>query len=132
MLELGQHIAQFLERGVMRRPRMLAGENLLDFLAPQVERLHPVQRRERLAQHRAAAHLGRVLRQVADAGALGAGDAARVDRQHFGDHLEQGRFAGAVEPDQADPSVVAHRPAHAVEDLAAPVGLGKVVQTKHG
>ena len=50
-LELGQHLAQFLERGVVRRPGMLAGENLLDFLAPQIERLHPVERRQRLAQH---------------------------------------------------------------------------------
>ena len=108
------------------------GENFLDFLAAQVERLHPVERRQGLAQHRPAAHLGRVLRQVADAGALRTGDAARVERQHFGNHFEQGGFAGAVEPDQADASVVAHRPADAVEDLAAPVGLGKVVETQHG
>jgi hypothetical protein len=132
MLELGQHLAQFLERGVVRGAGMLVGENLLDFLAPEIERLHPVERRQRLAQHRPAAHLGRVLGQVADAGALRTGDSARVERQHFGDHLEQRRFAGAVEPDQADAAVVAHRPADAVEDLAASVGLGEVVETKHG
>ena len=79
-LELGQHLAQFLERGVVRRPGMLVGENLLDFLAPQVERLHPIERRQRLAQHGPAAHLGRVLRQVSDAGALRTGDTARVQR----------------------------------------------------
>ncbi len=132
MLELGQHLAQFLERGVVRRPRMLMRENLFDFLAPHVERLHPIERRQRLAQHRASAHLGSVLRQVADAGALRTRDSARVERHHFGDHFEQRGLAGAVESDQADPSVVAHRPADAVEDLAAPVGLGKVVETKHG
>jgi len=130
--ELGQHLAQFLQRGVVRRPGMFVGENLLDFLAPQVERLHPVERRQRLAQHGPAAHLRSVLRQVSDAGALGTGDSARIQRDHFRDHLEQRRFASAVKPDQAHPPVVGHRPAHPVEDLAAPVGLGKVVETKHG
>ena len=51
MLEFGQHLAQFLERGVVRRSRMLVRENLLDFLAARIERLHPIERRQRLAQH---------------------------------------------------------------------------------
>ena len=132
VLELGQHLAEFLECGVVRRPRMLAREYLLDFLAPRSSACIRSSAASVSRSTELPAHLGRVLRKVADAGALRPGDSSRVERHHFRDHLQQRRFARAVEPDQADPSVVVHRPADAVENLAAPVGLGEVVETKHG
>src|SRR6267154_2121525 len=111
---------------------MFMRKNLLDFLAPQVKRLHPLERGQCFAQHRAPAHLGSVLRQIADSGPLRSRDSARVDRENLGHHFEQRRFARAVQPDQADASVVGHGPTDAVENPAAPVGLGEVVETKHG
>ena len=52
-------------------------------------------------------------------------DRALVDRHEAGDHVEAGRLAGAVRPEQADGLAGAHAERHAVDDLAALVALGQ-------
>ena len=122
-LELAQHVAEFGQRGVVFGAAMMLSEHFFEFDPAAVVGLHFAQRRERFLQHRPAAHLGRVLRQVADRRALRARDTARVGRDDLADHAQQRGLAGAVEADQADPRVVRHRPAHAVEDRTAAVKL---------
>ena len=122
-LEFAQHVAELGERRVVLGAAMMRCQHLFELDPAAIVRLHLAQRRERFLQHRPPAHLGRVLRQIADRRALRARDTARVGRDNLGDHAQQGGLAGAVEADQADPRVVRHRPAHALEDRAAAVEL---------
>ena len=122
-LQFAQHVAEFLQRGVVFGAAMMLGEHLFELDPAAVVRLHFAQCRERFLEHRPAAHLGRVLRQIADRRALRARDTARVGRDDLADHAQQRGLAGAVEADQADPRVVRHRPAHAVEDRTSAVKL---------
>ena len=82
-LEFAQHVAEFFQRGVVRRSAMIAGEDLLQFDPAAVVLAHLGQCRERFVEHRTAAHLGRVLMQIADARALRPRNAATVGRHQF-------------------------------------------------
>ena len=68
---------------------MLAGENLLELDAADVQRAHLRQRRQGLIKDGCAPHFGRVLRQISDARALGAGNAAGVRLDQPGDHAQK-------------------------------------------
>ena len=130
-LEFAEHIAQFLQRGVVSRPRMIVREDFFELDPAAIMLAHLGQRRERLIEHRTTAHFGRILMQIADAGALRARDAAAVGLNQFGDNPQQRRFAGAVEPDQPDPAVVRHGPARTLENRAPAVMFGDLVERQH-
>ncbi len=131
-LEVVEHFAEFVQRSIVPGSGMVAGEDRFQFQAPAIQLLHPVERRERFGERAAPAHLGRVLRKIADPAPLRPRDAPRVGRGLLGDHPQQRRFARAVEADQADPRVVGHRPVHAVQNLAGAERLGDVIERKHG
>ena len=65
----------------------------------------------------------RLLREVADARALGHPGFAVIFAVEPGHDLEQRRFAGAVRPEHADLGVGVEREVDAVEDLLRPIGL---------
>ena len=92
---------------------------------PLLQRGSPRHRRQHRLDHRAGRERGHVLRQVADAGAAPPGERAGVGRHLACQDAEQGRLAGAVGAEQADPVVRADREAGAVEEDLGPVGQGK-------
>ena len=129
--EFMEHIAEFVQGGVVPRSRGLVREDLFQFEPPLVDGAHLGQRGEGFLEHRTASHLGRVLRQVADTRALRMADAAGIRLDHAGNDFEQRRFASAVEAHEAHAVVVGHRTAHAVKDGAAAKELGDFIEGQH-
>ena len=124
-LEFAQHVAQFVERGVVRRARMMRGENLFEFdLRRRSSACISLERRERLVAAPSArpsrARPAAGSRRGCAAGARYGPRRAAITSAIMRSSVD---LAGAVEADQADPPVVGHRPAHAVEDRAAAVEL---------
>ena len=85
---------------------------------------HGLERRRRAAR--------RFLRDIADARTGRGIDAALVGLIDPGDHLEQGRFPGAVAADQADPGSRRQRRRGMVKDQMAAQAEGDAVNREHG
>ena len=74
----------------------------------------------------------RVLRDLADAQALGMLDLALVGLLRAGDQAQQGRLAAAVRPDQADPRAHRHRRRGAIEQKPPGDPVAQILDLQHG
>ncbi len=72
-----------------------------------------------------------VLRQIADRQAAWLDDEPAVRLFHAGEHLEQGRFAGAVRSAQTDPFAVVDLPADRIEEDPVAERLTEIGELDH-
>ncbi len=82
----GAAVGELGERRVVLGSAMMRGQHHFELDPAAVVRLHLAECRERFLEHGPPAHLGRVLRQIADRRALRSRDTARVGRDNLGDH----------------------------------------------
>src|SRR4030095_17172186 len=98
---------------------------------PRVECGQRLKRPAGLLERRSPAMREAVLWQVADREIRRLGDDARVGFLEVGQHLEQGRLAGAVRSAQSDTIAVADLPGDAIEKRAVAEGLGEFAELNH-
>ena len=93
---------------------------------------HPSAARDGLLQHRSAAHLGRVLTEVTDGQLARDRDLPLVGGLLAQDQPEEGRLAGPVGPDEADPLARIELERGLQEQGLAAEVLGDSVEGDHG
>ena len=132
LLELLLHGAEALEQALHGVELLRVAHVALQRRELRVQRAHAPAARDGLLQHRAAAHLGRVLTEVTDGQLARDRDLPLVGGLLAQDQPEEGRLPGPVGPDEADPLARIELERGLQEQGLAAEVLGDSVEGDHG